>query len=120
MDARRVLRSLRTDSGSAAVHVPAFDRYLRERREQARIAEDLESADLNGVTGTPTFFINGRRHYGGNSASALLAATSEAAPWPNSISQPTGESTDSALPGTALRCCRAGRLARRKSATSTC
>ena len=30
----------------------------------ARVAEDVDSADLSGVSGTPTFFINGRRHYG--------------------------------------------------------
>ena len=30
-----------------------------------RIAEDVDSADLGGVSGTPTFFINGLRHYGG-------------------------------------------------------
>jgi protein-disulfide isomerase len=24
----------------------------------------VDSADLSGVSGTPTFFINGRRHYG--------------------------------------------------------
>jgi Na+/H+ antiporter NhaA len=29
-----------------------------------RISEDVESADISGVSGTPTFFINGRRHYG--------------------------------------------------------
>ena len=29
-----------------------------------RVAEDVDSADLSGVSGTPTFFINGRRHYG--------------------------------------------------------
>ena len=28
----------------------------------ARIAEDVESADMSGVSGTPTFFINGHRH----------------------------------------------------------
>jgi protein-disulfide isomerase len=30
----------------------------------ARVADDVDSADLSGVSGTPTFFINGRRHYG--------------------------------------------------------
>ncbi|NMO52912.1 thioredoxin domain-containing protein [Actinoplanes sp. TBRC 11911] len=30
----------------------------------ARVAHDVDSADLSGVAGTPTFFINGRRHYG--------------------------------------------------------
>jgi Na+/H+ antiporter NhaA len=29
-----------------------------------RIGADLQSADLSGVAGTPTFFVNGRRHYG--------------------------------------------------------
>jgi protein-disulfide isomerase len=43
------------------------DRFLDElrRREYARrVSEDVASADESGVTGTPTFFINGRRHYG--------------------------------------------------------
>jgi Na+/H+ antiporter NhaA len=43
------------------------DRFLDElrRREYApRVAEDVASADESGVSGTPTFFINGRRHYG--------------------------------------------------------
>lgn len=26
--------------------------------------EDVDSADLSGVSGTPTFFVNGRRHNG--------------------------------------------------------
>ena len=33
-------------------------------RTRPRIAQDVESADLSGVSGTPTFFINGQRHYG--------------------------------------------------------
>ena len=39
-----------------------------------RIAEDIEGADLSGVTGTPTFFINGRRHYGPYDIASLSAA----------------------------------------------
>jgi len=30
----------------------------------ARVADDLESADRSGASGTPTFFLNGRRHHG--------------------------------------------------------
>ena len=30
----------------------------------ARVADDVDSADLSGVSGTPTFFVNGRRHHG--------------------------------------------------------
>jgi protein-disulfide isomerase len=29
-----------------------------------RIAREVESAELSGVTGTPTFFVNGHRHHG--------------------------------------------------------
>ena len=37
---------------------------LRRHAGAARIARDVDSADLSGVSGTPTFFINGRRHFG--------------------------------------------------------
>ncbi len=43
------------------------DRLLEEvrtRKYLPRINEDVASADESGVSGTPTFFINGRRHYG--------------------------------------------------------
>jgi Na+/H+ antiporter NhaA len=46
---------------------------LRKRRFAGRIAEDIESADLSGVSGTPTFFINGRRHYGAYDIATLSA-----------------------------------------------
>ncbi|HEY2441117.1 MAG TPA: DsbA family protein, partial [Solirubrobacteraceae bacterium] len=39
-----------------------FREHLRKRKGAAHIAEDVESADLSGVSGTPTFFINGHRH----------------------------------------------------------
>ena len=41
-----------------------FREAMRKQKYAPRIAEDLESADMSGVSGTPTFFINGRRHYG--------------------------------------------------------
>ncbi|HEV3070328.1 MAG TPA: Na+/H+ antiporter NhaA [Solirubrobacteraceae bacterium] len=37
---------------------------LRRRVHAGRVSEDVASADESGVSGTPTFFINGRRHYG--------------------------------------------------------
>jgi Na+/H+ antiporter NhaA len=43
------------------------DRFMDEMRRRAymdRIRDDVASADESGVSGTPTFFINGRRHYG--------------------------------------------------------
>jgi protein-disulfide isomerase len=46
------------------VDVDEFANDLRTHAGAARVADDVDSADLSGVSGTPTFFINGRRHYG--------------------------------------------------------
>jgi protein-disulfide isomerase len=48
--------------------------YLREHVGAARVAEDVDSSDLSGVSGTPTFFINARRHYGAYDIDTLSAA----------------------------------------------
>jgi Na+/H+ antiporter NhaA len=53
------------------------DRFMDDLREHARatrVAEDVDSADLSGVSGTPTFFINGRRHHGAYDIATLSAA----------------------------------------------
>ena len=54
--------------------VERFTNDLREHSGAARVAEDVDSADLSGVTGTPTFFINGRRHHGAYDIRTLSAA----------------------------------------------
>ncbi|MCO6003427.1 Na+/H+ antiporter NhaA [Actinoallomurus purpureus] len=54
--------------------VERFRRDLREHAGAGRVADDLESADLSGVSGTPTFFINGRRHHGAYDIETLTAA----------------------------------------------
>jgi Na+/H+ antiporter NhaA len=46
---------------------------LRERVHAPRIAEDVGSADASGVAGTPTFFINGKRHHGAYDIDTLTA-----------------------------------------------
>jgi Na+/H+ antiporter NhaA len=51
-----------------------FAKHLDHRKGASQIADDVESADLSGVTGTPTFFINGRRHYGAYDIQTLSAA----------------------------------------------
>ncbi|GAA3294210.1 Na+/H+ antiporter NhaA [Dactylosporangium vinaceum] len=51
-----------------------FHDDLRHHRHAARIDQDLESADLSGVSGTPTFFINGQRHYGAYDLATLTEA----------------------------------------------
>ncbi|MCO5973155.1 Na+/H+ antiporter NhaA [Actinoallomurus soli] len=54
--------------------VARFRRDLREQTGASRVAEDVQSADLSGVSGTPTFFINGRRHHGAYDIETLTAA----------------------------------------------
>jgi Na+/H+ antiporter NhaA len=54
--------------------IEQFTNDLRGHVGAARVAEDVDSADLSGVSGTPTFFVNGRRHYGAYDISALSAA----------------------------------------------
>ncbi len=53
-------------------------RELREREHAGRVARDVESADLSGVSGTPTFFVNGARHHGAYDIDALKAAVQAA------------------------------------------
>jgi Na+/H+ antiporter NhaA len=54
--------------------VERFTDALRTHTGAVRVAEDVDSADLSGVSGTPTFFINGRRHYGAYDIETLTAA----------------------------------------------
>jgi protein-disulfide isomerase len=55
-----------------------FRDYLARRVGAARIAEDVDSADLSGVSGVPTFFVNGLRHYGAYDIDALTSAVQAA------------------------------------------
>jgi Na+/H+ antiporter NhaA len=58
--------------------VERFEEDLRTRSGSARIAQDVDSADLSGVSGTPTFFINDLRHYGAYDIATLSAAVKAA------------------------------------------
>jgi Na+/H+ antiporter NhaA len=58
--------------------VERFTNDLREHEGAARIAEDVDSADISGVSGTPTFFINGQRHYGAYDIDTLSKAVTAA------------------------------------------
>jgi Na+/H+ antiporter NhaA len=51
---------------------------LRRRRYADRVAEDVASADASGVAGTPSFFINGKRHQGAYDIDTLSEAVSRA------------------------------------------
>ena len=51
-----------------------FRRHMRERAGAAKVAADVDSADLSNVSGTPTFFINGIRHHGAYDIDTLTDA----------------------------------------------
>jgi Na+/H+ antiporter NhaA len=69
-------------AGQLGLDLQKFAEDLREHAGAARVAEDVDSADLSGVSGTPTFFVNGRRHYGaydiGTLSDAVRAAGARA------------------------------------------
>jgi len=76
LDRQEALRlpDLRRYAEEIGLDVEQFSDDLRRHDGAARIAEDVDSADLSGVSGTPTFFINGRRHYGAYDIDTLTRA----------------------------------------------
>ena len=60
----------RASSGSTSTR---FTKALDSRKYALRVARDVESADDSGVAGTPTFFVNGRRHHGAYDLESLRA-----------------------------------------------
>ena len=65
------LRRYATELG---LDVTRFMADLRRHAGAYRVAEDIDSADLATVSGTPTFFINGNRYYGKFDLEALQEA----------------------------------------------
>jgi protein-disulfide isomerase len=61
-------------AGELGLDIDRFTRDLRNHAGQAKIAADVDSADLSGVSGTPTFFVNGKRHHGAYDISTLSDA----------------------------------------------
>ena len=51
-----------------------FANDVHARVGAERVADDVDGADLSGVSGTPTFFVNGQRHYGEYDIETLSAA----------------------------------------------
>ena len=65
-------------AGDLGLDVERFHDDLRRHVFEATVAQDIESADVSGATGTPTFFINGQRHYGAYDLDSLKAAIAAA------------------------------------------
>jgi protein-disulfide isomerase len=55
-----------------------FQKELFSHAHLAHVGHDVESADISGVSGTPTFFINGRRQYGAFDEASLTSAVASA------------------------------------------
>jgi protein-disulfide isomerase len=71
-------RDLLGYAAQLGLDVEQFEEDLRTRDGAARIAEDVDSADLSAVSGTPTFFVNELRHYGAYDIATLSAAVKAA------------------------------------------
>jgi Na+/H+ antiporter NhaA len=68
------VRHLMEYASSLGLNTERFAADLRKHAGAARVAEDTDSADLSGVSGTPTFFVNGMRHYGAYDIESLSRA----------------------------------------------
>ena len=67
-------RDLRNYAADLGLDAARFAADLRRETGGGKIAADVDSADLSGVSGTPTFFINGRRHHGAYDIDSLASA----------------------------------------------
>ncbi|MGH2906759.1 MAG: Na+/H+ antiporter NhaA, partial [Solirubrobacterales bacterium] len=67
------LTDLRRYAEQVGLDLERFWDDLRARKFAEHVAEDVESADESLVTGTPSFFINGRRHEGAYDIDTLSA-----------------------------------------------
>jgi Na+/H+ antiporter NhaA/predicted DsbA family dithiol-disulfide isomerase len=67
-------RDLKRHAEDLGLDVERFWDELRRREYAERVSEDVASADTSGVAGTPSFFINGRRHQGAYDVDTLSGA----------------------------------------------
>jgi Na+/H+ antiporter NhaA len=67
-------RDIGTYAEELGLNAERFWAELRRHEHSERVGEDVASADASGVSGTPSFFINGRRHQGAYDVDTLTAA----------------------------------------------
>jgi predicted DsbA family dithiol-disulfide isomerase len=67
-------RDLKRHAEELGLDVERFTDELHHREYSERVADDVGTADASGVAGTPSFFINGRRHQGAYDVETLTEA----------------------------------------------
>ncbi|HEX6714734.1 MAG TPA: Na+/H+ antiporter NhaA [Thermoleophilaceae bacterium] len=71
-------RDLMRYAEELGLDVDRFHKDLKRHEHAPRVARDVESAELSGVSGTPTFFVNGQRHHGAYDIETLTKAVKAA------------------------------------------
>jgi len=69
-------------AGRIGIDVEEMARALQDGRHAEKVRADVMSAGASGARGTPTFFVNGRRHVGPYDAETLARELLETAPGP--------------------------------------
>ncbi len=69
-----ITRDLIGYAASLGLDTDRFAADLRKHAGAAHVSQDVDSADLSNVSGTPTFFVNGKRHYGAYDIETLKKA----------------------------------------------
>ncbi|HVD87206.1 MAG TPA: DsbA family protein [Solirubrobacterales bacterium] len=59
-------------AGELGLDVGRMEAEIDSGTHRSRVERDLASAEASGATGTPTFFLNGGRHFGAYDASSLI------------------------------------------------
>jgi protein-disulfide isomerase len=80
---------IRRHAEQLGLDLERFAQDVHRRVHAPRVARDVASADESGVSGTPTFFINGRRHQGAYDIATLTAEVRAARAVPS-----TGQSSN--------------------------
>lgn len=61
-------------AGEHGLDVARMEAEIDSGAHRERIARDVASAEASGATGTPTFFVNGKRFFGAYDAGSLVEA----------------------------------------------
>ena len=90
--------SLARYAAEAGLDVARFQRDMASPAIAERVQRDLQSGVHSGAHGTPTFFINGRKHEGPDTFEDLLAGVEAALGTNASANDPVAEASEESFP----------------------